>query len=214
LLQSTTTDVFGDFSFKNIDAKKTYSIDLGKNDSVPEGEPIYLAKQTGEIIKSIFRNKERYFKFEVLAPDINTLSILSVEDPDITLKNFAKEKNEKEKVIVDNIYYAQDSYTLLPEAKQKLVKIIKTMKVNKNLYLEVSSFTDSRGDDNYNLELSKKRALEVSKFIISQGIPAIRVTGNGYGETKILNRCVNGVEDCSEKEYALNRRTEFKFIKH
>lgn len=212
-LQSTTTDIFGDFSFKNIDSKKSYNLDLGKNDNVPENEPIYLAKQTGEIIHSIFRNKDRDFKYEILPMDIQTLDLMNEEDHTSSIKSFIKDKNALEIIVTDNIYYEQDAYELPSEIKPKINEMIKTMRSNIYLFVEISSYTDSRGEDNYNLELSKKRATKVSDYFLSKGIPKERVVSNGYGETKILNRCSNNIDDCSEKEHYLNRRTEFKFTK-
>lgn len=49
-------------------------------------------------------------------------------------------------------------------------------------------------------------------YIISKGIPAERISAKGYGETQPVNKCTNYVE-CSEEEYQLNRRTEFKVTK-
>jgi outer membrane protein OmpA-like peptidoglycan-associated protein len=97
--------------------------------------------------------------------------------------------------------------------------VIKILNKYPNLVLEISSHTDSKGDDASNMQLSEKRALAVVNYIISNsinivsnGIDKKRVSGKGYGETKILNRCKNGIE-CNENEHKENRRTEFKFIK-
>ena len=214
LIQNTVTDKYGDFSFKNIDAKKTYNINLGVNDNVPEDEPIYLAKQTGEIVKPISRDDDRYFKFEILPKEIVTMSkIEEEEDPVAVLKGFAKESDDTEVVIKNNIYYEDNSFNLSREAKLSVYGLVKTMKSNRNLHVEIAAYTDSKGDDSYNLDLSTKRANAVLEYITSKGIEDDRVTAVGYGESKIINRCVNGVTDCSEKEHSVNRRTEFKFIK-
>jgi outer membrane protein OmpA-like peptidoglycan-associated protein len=212
-LESTNTDVFGDFSFKNVDSKKNYNIDFGKNDSIPLDEPIYLAKQSGEIISPVFRNKEGRFKFEILKPTIHKMSLLSEVDPVDAIKDFLKE-DSKEKIVTDNIYYAENDFSLSNLEKKRIYHIVKTLKSHKNLYLEISSYTDARGDDDYNMDLSKKRAVEVRDYFISRGVSEDRIQGNGYGETGLLNRCSNDVSDCSEREHSLNRRTEFKFIKN
>lgn len=213
LVESTNTDVFGDFSFKNIDSKKNYNIDFGKNDSIPEGEPIYLAKQTGEIISPIFRNKDGNFKFEILESTIHKLDLLSEVDPIDAVKEFMK-GDTKETIITDNIYYAENDFLLSKTEQKKLYRMVKTLRANKNIHIEVLSYTDARGDDKYNLDLSKKRATEVKSYFVSKGVSEERVSGNGYGENKILNRCSNNINDCSEREHSLNRRTEFKFIKN
>jgi len=85
------------------------------------------------------------------------------------------------------------------------------MRDNPDVRIEISSHTDSRGSDAYNKTLSQNRASAARDYIASQGIQANRVVGIGYGETRLLNRCADGVS-CSEPEHQLNRRTEMKVI--
>ena len=77
--------------------------------------------------------------------------------------------------------------------------------------IELKSHTDSRAPDAYNMKLSKRRANSSVDYIISQGINSNRITGEGYGETRLINRCSNNVK-CSEEEHQKNRRTEFIVI--
>ena len=84
---------------------------------------------------------------------------------------------------------------------------------NPDLKIEVKSHTDSRAPDNYNLNLSNRRAQSVVDYIISKGIDSSRLTSIGLGETKLINKCSNGVK-CSEAEHQLNRRTEFVIIEN
>src|SRR5690606_27511817 len=79
------------------------------------------------------------------------------------------------------------------------------------MVIELSSHTDSRGSDSYNLDLSQRRANSARNYLEERGIASGRVEAVGYGETRILNHCTNGV-NCSEEEHQLNRRTEFKII--
>jgi outer membrane protein OmpA-like peptidoglycan-associated protein len=62
------------------------------------------------------------------------------------------------------------------------------------------------------MALSKKRANSSMLYVISKGIDASRITSKGYGESKIINHCKNGVK-CSEAEHGQNRRTEFVITK-
>ncbi len=78
--------------------------------------------------------------------------------------------------------------------------------------MELSSHTDSRSAADYNLKLSQRRADAAKKYIVEKGIAQNRIVAVGYGETRLLNRCADGVE-CSEEEHQLNRRTEIKTIK-
>ena len=82
------------------------------------------------------------------------------------------------------------------------------MKDNPTLVVEFGAHTDSRGPDEWNMELSIKRAEEVVRYIVNKGIDYNRIYGKGYGETMPLNHCVNDVE-CTDVEHIVNRRTEF-----
>ena len=86
------------------------------------------------------------------------------------------------------------------------------MKNNKSLKLSIIGHTDSQGDDLKNKQLSVNRANNVMNYFVDNGIEKERLSIQGLGETKLLNRCKNGI-DCSEEEHKLNRRTEFIFSK-
>jgi outer membrane protein OmpA-like peptidoglycan-associated protein len=113
--------------------------------------------------------------------------------------------------VLDNIYYDLNSWIILPSAMEELNKLIAIMKENPAIKIELGSHTDSRASDQYNLGLSQRRSESAVAYIVSNGIPKERIVAKGYGETKLLNRCSNGVE-CSEEEHSKNRRTEFKII--
>lgn len=113
---------------------------------------------------------------------------------------------------LDNIYYDYDKWAIRKDATPPLDKLVKIMKENPGIHVELSSHTDSRGKDKYNMTLSQKRAESAVEYIVSQGIAIERIYARGYGESVLLNRCKNGVK-CSEEEHQLNRRTEFKVVK-
>jgi hypothetical protein len=71
------------------------------------------------------------------------------------------------------------------------------------------SHTDSRGSSKSNIELSQRRAQSVVNYLIEQKIDPARLGAKGMGETKLLNKCKDGVT-CTEEEHQRNRRTEFK----
>lgn len=78
--------------------------------------------------------------------------------------------------------------------------------------IELRSHTDSRATAGYNLKLSENRAKSAAAYLYSKGIAKDRITSKGYGETKLINKCADGVP-CSEAEHQVNRRTEFKILK-
>ena len=78
--------------------------------------------------------------------------------------------------------------------------------------VELGSHTDSRGTDSYNMELSTKRAAAARLYLIAKGVSSSRISSKGYGETRLLNECSNGV-NCDEATHQKNRRTEVKVTK-
>ncbi|HIP48715.1 MAG TPA: OmpA family protein, partial [Lutibacter sp.] len=109
---------------------------------------------------------------------------------------------------VKTIDFILNKFEIRQKSAEELNKVIKIMKENPTMIVEFISHTDSRGPDDWNMELSIKRAEEVVHYITSKGIAYNRIYGRGYGETQPLNHCVNGVE-CSELEFIVNRRTQF-----
>ncbi|WP_339876592.1 OmpA family protein [uncultured Algoriphagus sp.] len=112
---------------------------------------------------------------------------------------------------LDNIYYDFDKWEIREDAKEELGNLIRILKENPTLKIELYSHTDSRGSDPYNLKLSDKRAKSAIAYLVESGIDINRLEGIGFGEEKLLNECANGIE-CTEEQHQENRRTEFKII--
>lgn len=109
------------------------------------------------------------------------------------------------------IYFDLNSSYLREDAYPELDKVVDYMSKRPDIRIEVGSHTDSREGDEYNMWLSERRAKRTVEYIINKGISPSRISGKGYGETQLLNRCANGVW-CSESEHQLNRRSEFIVI--
>jgi outer membrane protein OmpA-like peptidoglycan-associated protein len=86
------------------------------------------------------------------------------------------------------------------------------MKQYPSMEIEMTAHTDSRGNDQYNLELSLKRAESAKRYLIQKGIKSSRIKAFGLGETQIRNRCTDDVE-CTDEEHQYNRRTEVKVVR-
>mgnify|MGYP000874363547 CR=1 FL=1 len=133
----------------------------------------------------------------------------------VLFDNGTPSKPEKEtwergsKGFLIHLYYDFDQASVRQESYPELEKLVKTLRENPELLVEISSHTDSRGSDEYNLDLSQRRADAVVNWLVQHGIDRARLTGRGYGETQPVNHCTNGVP-CTEQEYQLNRRTEFR----
>lgn len=112
-------------------------------------------------------------------------------------------------IVVENIYYDYNKWNIRADAALELNKLVRVLKDNPTIEIELGSHTDSRGNDQYNYVLSDKRAHAVVQYLIANGIDPTRLTYKGYGEKVLVNQCGNGVI-CSEEAHQQNRRTEFK----
>ncbi|OFY85199.1 MAG: hypothetical protein A3F72_05320 [Bacteroidetes bacterium RIFCSPLOWO2_12_FULL_35_15] len=153
--------------------------------------------------------KEGYF---TLSNPVNTTTKGKKKSETFTA-NFVLDKLVIEKpIVMENIYYDFDKWFIRPDAGLELDKLVTILKDNPKISIELSSHCDSRGSDEYNLVLSDKRAKAAVEYMITKGIDANRMKWKGYGETKHVNGCSNGVE-CTDEEHQKNRRTEFKVTK-
>lgn len=136
-----------------------------------------------------------------------------VADPD-KLELVLEPKRVNVPVKLNNIYYDLDKAELKPAAKEELDKLVKMLKDNPDVKIEIGSHTDSRGHRKYNRLLSERRAESVVEYLISKGIAQSRLTATGYGESQLINGCNDAKRrSCSEEMHQQNRRTEFKIIK-
>lgn len=137
-------------------------------------------------------------------------------------------------VLVRNVFYEFDKADLTPESTAALDRLTNMLKENPNVTIELAAHCDYRGNDDYNLRLSQRRAESVVRYLTEHGIEAERLTAKGYGETvpKIVNKKLLETypflhegdtltvpyimalpEDQQEVCNALNRRTEFRVLR-
>lgn len=212
IVQSTKTDKDGSFAFKRLATEPNYLLSLDENDpQLSSLKKVLLTDEHGTVVKESQKGKDNKFKFELLPYEVNKMSKMYVDDPwlEILDPKFAKSDGM---VITERVYFKVNDEKLLPDAERTLDKVISIMNNVQGISIELSSHTDSQGADDYNLKLSEKRAKAAADYMIAHGVTATRVTGKGYGETRLLNNCGNGVK-CTEDEHAKNRRLEFKVIK-
>ena len=106
------------------------------------------------------------------------------------------------------IYFDLDKYFIRPDAEIELSKVFNAMIRFPELIVRIESHTDSRSPQSYNLRLSQNRATSTRNWLIQRGIAPSRLTAFGFGESKLINRCADGVP-CTEEEHQLNRRSMF-----
>ncbi len=114
------------------------------------------------------------------------------------------------------IYFDLGKSKIRPDAAVELDKVVKVMKEYPAMIIELGAHTDCRGAAAANMKLSDARAKASAAYIVKQGIDKSRISGKGYGESKLLNSC--GCEGkvkstCTEFEHSQNRRTEFIIVK-
>ena len=109
---------------------------------------------------------------------------------------------------IKEIKFDYNKADIRPDAAVELTKIVEVMREYPKMKIDIRSHTDSRGADSYNLKLSDRRAKATLEWIVKQGIDRKRLKAKGYGETRLVNGCSNGVP-CTEEEHQENRRSEF-----
>lgn len=131
-----------------------------------------------------------------------------VNDIRLTTKIVMEQIIIDKEIVIENIYYDYRAWNIREDASRELDKVVKLLVDNPGITIELSSHTDSRGDDASNMKLSQARAESAVAYIVSKGIKKDRITAKGYGETAPRIK-----EEKSELDYQINRRTEFKVTK-
>jgi outer membrane protein OmpA-like peptidoglycan-associated protein len=113
-------------------------------------------------------------------------------------------------VVIGNVYkvyFAFDKWNLDARSTADLDNLARDMNENPSVNVTIESHTDSRGPESYNMKLSEKRGKSVIDYMAAKGVNVSRIKAQAFGETKLINKCADGVP-CTENEHAVNRRTE------
>lgn len=105
-----------------------------------------------------------------------------------------------------NITFESNSAELRASSATELERVVKLMKQNPEIILEISAHTDNVGSEAYNLKLSERRAESVVDYLTNEGIPLKSLRPKGYGESTPL------VPNDSDENKAKNRRVEMKVL--
>nr|WP_288835009.1 OmpA family protein [uncultured Flavobacterium sp.] len=185
LLKSSATNDKGEFDFGEVECEAKYYIKTEKE-----------AYNTDEISTTIADNTGKTF---VPVTIEKTLKKVTVGD-DIA-KVFG----------IKIIYFDLNKSDIRADAALELSKILDVMMQNPTIKIDIRSHTDSRNTAMYNWKLSERRAAATKAWLIQNGIEVSRLTAVGYGESKLVNKCADGVE-CTEDEHQANRRSEFVIV--
>jgi len=133
---------------------------------------------------------------------------IGIPKPGIVLKDtIPLDMIVNEKIVLKNIYYDFDRWDILPESAIELDRLVSFTKENPTMKVELSSHTDARGSQQYNLKLSQLRAKAAVDYIVSKGIDNSKVKGTGYGESQLINKSIAG-QILTPAQHRENRRTE------
>jgi len=194
-----------------------------KSKSPAQGALVTLLDEHGNVLDSLYTRKDGKYFFPLEKDRIYSVHCSKEDYSDRSVTINTNERIQGTVIYSDfelfklevgvtveleNIYYDLARWNIRQDAALELLKLVQLMNDNPSMRIELSSHTDSRGRDSYNQSLSEKRAKSAREYVVGQGIAATRITFKGYGETKPVNGCVDGVT-CSEEEHQENRRTEF-----
>lgn len=183
-LKESSTDYYGRYSFDILCGKKYYLRAEMESFETKEIEVI-IDKNCDDVVYDLVLEK----RIKLLSVGTDLANILDIPV----------------------IYFPLNRADIQKDAAFQLEKVLIIMNQFPSMKINVFSHTDSRHSVSYNLVLSKKRAKSTVDWLVKNGINANRIIGEGFGESKIINNCIDGVQ-CSEDEHLKNRRSEFIII--
>lgn len=191
LYDNTNKSIDGNFT--NPKGQVRFKLEVDKDFAI-------IASKNGYFTQSItYTTKGKTPDPETLVQDITNVTL----DTTIVLEQLVLEKA----IVLENIYYDLDKADIRPDAAEELDKLVKILKDNPNIRIELSSHTDDRASDAYNQDLSQRRAESAVEYLVTQGIERERMVAKGYGESQLIIPSAS-----TEEEHQRNRRTEFKVI--
>ncbi|MCF6347607.1 MAG: OmpA family protein [Flavobacteriaceae bacterium] len=173
-----------------------------------------LTKKSGteleEVIAVTTKGEDTITETEAIQEEETSVEETQEEEKPVK-ETIAEEVVNESEATINPVYFGFDQSNITTAAARELDKVVAILSENTTLEIEVSAYTDSRGSSAYNIGLSNRRAQSSVDYLVSQGVDRNRIKAKGYGESRMINKCINGVE-CSEAAHAKNRRTEFVIL--
>jgi len=202
------------FSF-SIKCETVYKLEGRKVDFTAEFKDFTTTDESDKELKLLISLGKGNIDFITNAKTVKT-EVKTIEiEPEFVTDEHPNEVKVTRDIYVPNInpiYFDYESSYLNKMAKTSLQKVVALMNEYPTMIVQCASHTDSKGPDSYNNWMADRRVKRTVDFIIKKGISASRITGKGYGATQLINHCEKNVE-CTDKEQAMNRRTEFVIIR-
>lgn len=169
---------------------------------------LFVGEMPLNSIADIVAEKENYFNSNPIS--ISSMEVMNDTTVQLLIKIQTVPDTETE-IVLEGIFYDLDKSDLRKESKEILDSISVILKANPSISIELSSHTDSRAPEDYNLKLSQRRAQSCVDYLLEKGIEKGRMLAKGYGETKLVNDCADGI-DCTEEQHQENRRTSIRIL--
>ncbi len=203
VIGKATADKDGKFSFDKLSPDEQYLFMLAEDDALLN---MIIVDENGNVLEAAKRLIDGKYRYVRLDAEQNVITLINEIDEVIKIA-------ENENFIISKVLYEYRSAEINETAAKELNKLVLILKKNKDIGVELSSHTDSKGGDKYNMELSQKRANKAVEYVVSKGINAAKIVAKGFGETQPVapNELPNGKDNPEGR--AKNRRTEFKVIK-
>ncbi|MEQ8625320.1 MAG: OmpA family protein [Vicingaceae bacterium] len=193
------TDAEGKFVYHRLKPEHTYYFKIEGEDG---NYQILTLDEYGNVLSTVVKNQSGEFEYKSLPLDKNALSKIEANDLGVAFTGSISKLTAVDPLTV---YYGLDSSVMNSESKRALAEFASKLK-GKDLIIEVKSYTDSRGTEKYNLELSKKRTESVVSVLYQYGVRTTTIKKENYGEANPVVNCI----DCDDNENAKNRRSIIK----
>jgi len=185
---------------------------------------VQLKDNKGNVINKITSKPDGEYYFKIVADSLSAYVLAAYAkgygpfSKDVEIPQDRKKVNSQvndiklkklglgERFVLRNIYFDFDKAELKPESKSDLENLIMLLNDNPSIKIEIGGYTDSKGEKEYNRNLSQKRAEAVLNYLVSRGVSKKRLVAKGYGESTAIS---NGQQ---VKEEEISRRTEFVII--
>lgn len=196
------SDQNGNYFFPNVKCGKKYFIKTVKTEYEIKETPIALKRFTGKTTLPIAIQK----KFKPLVAKKIVVKTTKVNP--VIIKSIKVGTDLAKLLHIPMNFFDLGKATIKKSSEPQLQKIVDILNQYPTLKLDIRSHTDSRQSDASNMFLSEKRAQATKNWLVQKGIDVNRLAAKGYGETKLVNHCADGVK-CNESQHQQNRRSEF-----
>lgn len=133
-------------------------------------------------------------------PQVKKVVAKKISPPKVIKKKIVKIKQEPQISLINKVFFGTDSFELSPVSIKTLENNVKWMKINDAKIVTLAGFADLRGNKDYNIYLSQKRAEAIKDFLVANNIDSQRINITSHGAVK---------EDSLRSEYNYERRVEF-----